>query len=65
MKPASQGFHHRRCLPLCTDLILIIIGRRSAKSQYGRHIDRYNANMQIFVLLNIAKPAHHKTYNYD
>ncbi|EFH9618848.1 hypothetical protein F9S83_26215 [Escherichia coli] len=65
MKPASQGFHHRRCLPLCTDLILIIIVRRSVKSQYDRHIDRYNTNMQIFVLLNIVKTAYCKTYNHD
>ncbi|HAG7735888.1 TPA: hypothetical protein HGR29_26655 [Escherichia coli] len=65
MKPASQGFHHRRCLPLRTDLILITIGRRSVKFQYCRHIDRYNANMQIFVLFYIAKPAYCKTYNHD
>ncbi|EFN4622282.1 hypothetical protein FQH97_19705 [Escherichia coli] len=65
MKPASQGFHHRRCLPLCADLILIIIVRRSVKSQYDRHIDRYNTNMQIFVLFNIVKTAYYKTYNHD
>ncbi|EFC1701768.1 hypothetical protein F0317_05535 [Escherichia coli] len=65
MKPASLGFHHRRCFPLCTDLILIIIERRSVKPQYGRYIDRYNANMQIFILFDIAKPAHYKTYNHD
>ncbi|HAJ0635872.1 TPA: hypothetical protein HL487_23605 [Escherichia coli] len=62
MKPASQGLHHRRCLPLCTDLILIIIGRRSANSQYCRHIDRFNVNNQIFILIHIAKSAFIKTY---
>ncbi|HAG7092491.1 TPA: hypothetical protein HF523_22875 [Escherichia coli] len=50
---------------MCADLILIIIGRRSAKSQYDRYIDRYNANMQFFILFNIAKPAHCKTYNHN
>ncbi|EFE7558512.1 hypothetical protein F9S82_14175 [Escherichia coli] len=65
MKPASQGFHHRRCLPLCTDLILSIIVRRSVKSQYDRHIDRYNTNTQIFIPKDIAKTAYRKTYNHD
>ncbi|HFO8050129.1 TPA: hypothetical protein ACHK0L_005182, partial [Escherichia coli] len=49
-------------LPLCTDLISPIIGRRSANSQYDRHIDRFNANNQIFILTHIAKSAFIKTY---